>query len=153
MSSVLRELVWLQIQKTPGCSVRQIEAALGKEQGNISVYVLQLWRARKIDRKESFIPTANVSGKTRCFLYTVVGETYNWMTPRAAKAAKAAAKAAKKAVLAGRVPVPEPWKAAQATLHQSVKTDQVDQWIARLPSLPVKDVLKLRKAIDAALTV
>ena len=142
MSSILRELVWLQIQKTPGCSVRQIEAALGKEQGNISAYVLQLWRARKLYRKESFIPTSNVSGKTRCYLYTVVGETYSWMTPRAAKAA---AKATKKAP----TPVPEAWKLRKPS---PPSVSPVDSWITQLPSLPVKDVMKLRKAIDAVFT-
>ncbi len=156
MTSVLRELVWLQIQKNPGCTTGQIEIGLGKQKnsGAVSAYIRELYRARKIDRKESYIPTANISGKTRCYLYTAVGEKYSWMTPGATKKAKAAVKAAKAAIAnsAKKAPthVPELWKILKPS---PPSVSPVEPWIAMLPSLPVKDVLKLRKAIDEALSV
>lgn len=152
MSSILRELVWLEIQQNPGSTVAQIEAALGKDRGGVSAYITQMYNARMIDRKEIFIPCNNVAGKIRCFQYTVATKEYSWVTPGMAKQIKAEAKAIKSMKPALTSATPAPLLKRMSLSHIVAQPTIVDSWITQLPSLLVKDVLKLRKAIDAVFT-
>lgn len=152
MTSALRELIWLEIQQNPGSTVAQIEAALGKDRGGVSTYITQMYNARMIARKEIFLPCNNMTGKIRCFQYTVATKEYAWVTPGMAKQIKAEAKAIKSMRPALTSATPAPLLKGMSLSHIPTQPTPVDSWIAQLPSLPVKDVMKLRKAIDAVFT-
>lgn len=148
MTSILRELIWLEIQKHPGSTVGQIENALNKKQGSgVSTYITQLYRARMIDRKQQLKAVANIAGSTLYYTYTVACKEYVWVSPGAAKKARAVKKGS-------RLPVALPINPAP-TREAVIKaaTSSVDLILAQLQTMSLRDVLKLKAGIDEALTV
>lgn len=120
---MIRELIWLEIQKNPGRNTRQIEEALGRSRNSIASYIAQLLKAKLIRRRRVNAPSTNVCGTYAYYTFFVTQETYTWVDAR-------------------RSPPPQP------------SSDiSIEAWIAQLPDLRVSEVLKLRTAIDKALSV
>ena len=152
MTSALRELIWLEIQQNPGSTVAQIEKALGKEPNTgVSSYTTDLYRAGKIRRVQLTKACNNFARQVLFFSYYVIGKEYTWKVRKNRKPTKAAALKTEKKDLTPTKPR-KIAQAAQTAIHQAAKTDQVEPWITQLPNLPVKDVMKLHKAIDAVFT-
>lgn len=122
---MIRELIWLEIQKNPGRSTRQIEEALGRSKNSIASYITQLLKAKLIRRRRVNAPSANVCGTYAYYTFFVARETYTWVDAR-------------------RTAKPSP---------QPSSDTSIEAWIAQLPDLRVSEVLKLRTAIDKALSV
>lgn len=155
MSSAIRELIWLEINKHPGATAKAIQETLGCARGNVQTYLGQLYRARMIDRTAQHKPTP--AGNTcRYFTYVSACDAYKWTNggkkffePSVPKTVKKA----KPAHIAFATGVFDSVKTAPDDRRFAVAPNYVDSVLNELDRLPLGDVLRLRKAIDEALTV
>lgn len=170
-SSPLREIIWLEVQGHPGISAKQIEANLGVAHNTgVHSYLTEMFRARMLDRKLNWQESASVAGRNSYYVYTVPENVkeFKWVTPAAkvkAKKIKRAKETPKQLVEAisdkQRRSYAEKQQALQAVPVTPAPTRQavvregpinVDVVLANLAHMSVRDVLKLRKGIDEALT-
>lgn len=154
-SSPLREIIWLEVQGHPGISAKQIEANLGVAHNTgVHSYLTEMFRARMLDRKLNWQESASVAGRNSYYVYTVPENVkeFKWVTPAAkVKAKKIKRTHAEKHQALQAIPVsPAPAPTRQAVVREG--PINVDVVLANLAHMSVRDVLKLRKGIDEALT-
>lgn len=154
IESPLREIIWLEVQKNPGISAKEIEVNLGiANNTGVHSYLTEMFRARMIDRTLEWKASTNVAGRNSYYAYTVPAECkeFKWVTP----GAKAKAKVAKRAN-AEKHQTPQALPVNPAPTREAVikaATSSVDLILAQLPAMSLRDVLKLKAGIDEALTV
>ena len=121
---MIRELIWLEIQKNPGSSTRQIEEALSRSKNTVAPSIAQLLKAKLIRRRRMRHPSTNACGVMTYYVFYVTQETYTWATTRRGSTSK-----------------------------QPLNDESMEVWITQLPNLKVSEILKLRTAIDEVLSV
>jgi hypothetical protein len=146
MTSALRELTWLEIQKNPGCTARAVEAALGARIGH---YLLELYKARMVDRRSVTVLHSSAGGATH-HTYTVACTEYKWTPPSQLKKKRKFADQQKKTLMA-RAQL-EACVPTRQEVIRSATTD-VDLILKQLDNMSIREVMRLRKGIDEALTI
>lgn len=136
-ASILRELVWLDIQKNPGSTLLEIEKRLGKT--SLSSYVLALLEQGLLRREGKLKMCSNFLGSVKFYVYFTTTDTYSWKDRRGAKK--------------GVQPKPQSKPRVQvsgklSTAPALTPTGETDRLIKMILDLPVAQALAIRRKLN-----
>lgn len=138
-ASILRELVWLDIQKNPGCTLLEIEKRLGKT--SLSSYVLALMQQDLIRREGRLKMCSNFLGSVKFYVYFTATDTYSWKDRRGVKKAESPKQP--------KQPKPRVQVNGQLSAVPALTpTGEADRLVKMILALPVAQALAIRRKLN-----